>query len=85
MPTKKARHVKWPSWELETGTVTASPVPEITAARLCNSVERHIHPDADKYTDENKTYNNLDNHETVCHSVGEHVRGQVHPGGIESF
>ena len=24
-------------------------------------------------------------HETVCHSVGEYVRGQAHVNGIESF
>ena len=46
-----------------TGQVTASPVPETTAARLCNFVERHVHPDAVKYADENKAYNNLDNHD----------------------
>ena len=65
--------------------VTTSPVPETTAARLCNFVERHVHPDAVKHTDENKAYNNLDNHDTVCHSVGEHVRGEIHTGGMESF
>ena len=68
-----------------TDKVTTSPVPETTAARLYRFVERHIHPDADKYTDENKAHNNPDNHETVCHSAGEHVRGQVHTVGIGSF
>ena len=68
-----------------TGQVTASPVPETTAARLCAFVERRVHPDAVKYTDENRAYNALDHHETVCHRVGEYVRGQVHTNGIESF
>lgn len=37
------------------------------------------------YTDESKVYDDLDNHETVRHSVGEYVNGQVHTNGIESF
>ena len=27
----------------------------------------------------------MPNHETVCHGAGEHVRGDVHVQGIESF
>ncbi|MCY4585741.1 MAG: transposase [Bryobacterales bacterium] len=37
------------------------------------------------YTDEAKVYDDLDNHETVRHSVGEYVRDQIHTNGIESF
>ncbi len=42
-------------------------------------------PEAMIYTDENRAYGGLDNHETVCHSVSEYVRGQAHTNGIESF
>ena len=37
------------------------------------------------YTDESKVYDDLANHETVRHSVGEYVRDQAHTNGIESF
>jgi transposase-like protein len=38
-------------------------------------------------TDEHKSYTTLSNYEhyTVCHSVGEYVKGQAHTNGIESF
>lgn len=38
-------------------------------------------------TDEHKGYPGMKNknHQTVCHSVGEYVKGQVHTNGIESF
>ena len=39
-------------------------------------------------TDENKDYNYIDrnlSHETVKHSSGEYVRGEVHTNSIESF
>lgn len=41
--------------------------------------------DAQIYTDDNRAYKGLDNHETVCHSVGKYVQGQAHTNGIESF
>ena len=41
--------------------------------------------EADKYTDDNRSYTGLNYHQTVCHSVGEYVNGQIHTNGIESF
>ena len=58
-----------------TGTVRAMPVPETTAARLVNFVESNIAKGARVFTDENKAYGRLDNHETVNHKEGEYVRG----------
>ena len=69
----------------KTGQVTAKPVPETTAARLCNFIDKHVKASAMKYTDENKAYGSLEHHETVNHSNGEYVRGEVHTNGIESF
>ena len=37
------------------------------------------------YTDENRSYQGLDNHYSVNHSTGEYVFGDVHTNGIESF
>lgn len=68
-----------------TGHITAKPVPETTKARLEHFVEGHVDDAAIKYTDDNPAYGGLTNHETVNHSTGEYVRGQVHTNGIESF
>ena len=37
------------------------------------------------FTDKNKAYNSLDNHETVNHGDGEYVRGRVRINGAEPF
>ena len=52
---------------------------------LHNFIAQHSTPESKKYTDELLSYEGLDNHETVKHSVGEYVIGQAHTNGIESF
>ena len=37
------------------------------------------------YTDDNRAYTGLKNHEVVKHSASEYVRGDIHTNGIESF
>ena len=37
------------------------------------------------YTDDATAYSDLPNHESVKHSVMEHVKGPIHTNGIESF
>lgn len=70
----------------KTGKVAASPVPETTQARLDHFIDKHVEsPDTPVYTDSNPAYKNRRNHESINHSVGEYVRGQVHTNGIESF
>lgn len=68
-----------------TGTIRAIPVPETTAARLVEFVEPNANPNSEKFTDENRAYNGLKNHQTVKHGDGEYVRGKVHINGLESF
>ena len=68
-----------------TGQVSAKTVPETTAARLGNFVGTTAKPWAAKYTDENPAYKHLKRHQTVNHSAGEYVRGDVHVNGVESF
>ena len=48
-------------------------------------INEHAESDAMVYTDESKIYSGLENHETVDHSAGEYVHGDVHTNGIESF
>ena len=48
-------------------------------------VTDRIEPGAKVYTDEQRACLDLENHESVCHSVREYVRAQAHTNGIESF
>ncbi len=48
-------------------------------------VGAEVSSEATVYTDESSVYTKLDNHEAVNHSGGEHVRGDAHVNGIESF
>lgn len=70
----------------DTGKVAASPVPDATRKTLNRFINAHVKSRNTKvYTDSNPIYNRLRNHESVNHSMGEYVRGQVHTNGIESF
>jgi len=70
----------------------SSKVKAITAEGT-NQMEMHkfisdnVKPGAILYTDEHRSYIGLRgyNHQSINHSAGEYVRGQVHTNGIESF
>ena len=68
-----------------TNKITAKPVSETTKARLEEFIDSKVNDSAKKYTDENRAYQSLTNHESVKHSVCEYVRGQAHVNGMESF
>ena len=68
-----------------TNRISAQPVSEITQACLTEFIDNHAVRGSKKYTDENRAYQGLNNHEAVKHSVGEYVRGQAHVNGMESF
>ena len=69
------------------GKVVAQPL-EVTDSRsLVEFVETHTEPGATVYTDDASAYNALPSkykHESVRHSAGEYVRGDVHTNSIES-
>ena len=69
----------------KTKRVRATIVPDTTRATLQGFVKSHAAPAAAIYTDGESSYVGLPNHESVKHSVGEYVRGQVHTNGMESF
>ncbi len=69
----------------KTNRVSAIVMQDTKGDTLKGFVHSRSEIDAQIYTDGNRAYLGLDNHETVCHSVGEYVRGQAHTNGIESF
>ena len=64
-------------------------IPDTGKQVLHGFIERNVSRSSIIYTDEHRSYLGLNSagyqHESICHSVGEYVRNQVHTNGIESF
>ena len=69
----------------ETKRVAAQVIDDVDSETLGEFVDEHASKDAMVYTDGSSAYRGRKNHESVAHSVGEYVRGQVHTNGVESF
>lgn len=73
--------------ERGSGRIMLKPVPDVTAASLLPHAIAHTTPDTVVYTDDNTAYAALGNlciHDSVCHSAGEFVKGEVHTQSIDS-
>ena len=69
-----------------TNEVSAKVLREATTASLQGFIDARTRSDAVIYTDDYNAYTKLKNkHESVTHTAGEYVRGDVHTQGIESF
>ena len=68
----------------DTNQVSSSPVPNTRRVTLEEFIDDRVSDEAMVYTDGHASYHALSNHETVRHSAGEYVRGEVHTNGIES-
>ena len=68
-----------------TGVVRAKVIDSASGYILKRFVWNNIERAAKIYTDTATPYKRLYNHETVNHSVGEYVRGEVSTNGMESF
>ena len=69
-----------------TGKVRAEAVPDAAARTLQSFVGEHAEDGTTVYTDDASAYKGMKfDHESVCHSTGEYVRGMAHTNGIESF
>ena len=68
-----------------TGQVRAKVVPDPSGRQLRPFTGAHSQPGARMFTDEWGGYHGTPNHETVNHSGGEYVRGDVHRNGIAGF
>ena len=68
-----------------TKQVRAEPVPNTKQITLQNRVRRQAPDSVIVYSDDSVAYSGMLNHESVRHSAGEYVRGNVHTNGMESF
>ncbi len=68
-----------------TGRVAAEVVDRTDGETLRGFVAGRAGRGAMVYTDDAKAYRGLPRHESVAHSAGEYVRGDVHTNGIESL
>ena len=68
-----------------TNRISAKVVPDTKQKTLGRFVEESVAPGSKVYSDDSTAYDNLFNHESVKHSIGEYVRGMAHTNGIESF
>lgn len=69
----------------ETNRVAARVVHKADRETLLDFVDSVAHPEATIYTDGTSAYRGRPNHESVAHSMGEYVRGDVHTNGVESL
>ena len=69
-----------------TNKVSARTIVDADKPTLHGFVSEHASPGATVFTDEGRGYHGLPfDHETVCHSAGEYVKGQASTNGMESF
>lgn len=71
------------------GKVSADVVPDVKKSTLAPLIRENVQIGSDMMTDELASYQDLGkdgfNHQTVRHSAGEYVRGDVHVNSIENF
>lgn len=71
------------------GDVMTMVVPDVKRNTLQPEIEENVCKTATVYTDELRTYNNLDTigyrHRQVQHGTGEYVRGKVHTNTLEGY
>lgn len=69
----------------ETNLVAAKVIDHDNVEQMRDFVDSHAAEEATVYTDGHSAYRGRKNHESVSHTVGEYVRGQIHTNGVESF
>ena len=66
-------------------TISAKVVPAVSRPVLQGFAYDRIAQGSEVFTDDLKSYEGMQNHRSVRHSVGEYVDGQAHVNGMESF
>ncbi|MCY4184964.1 MAG: IS1595 family transposase [Rhodobacteraceae bacterium] len=69
----------------KTNKVKAKVVIDTSKLTLQGFINENVDEEAEKYTDESRSYKGLTHHSAVNHSANVFVEGIVHTNGIESF
>ena len=70
----------------ETNQIAAAVIQSTDAETLQGFAKDHANGQSSVYTDDAKAYESFPfEHDTVKHSLSEHVKGEVHTNGIESL
>lgn len=87
--TRKERKTPVVAMVQRDGPARATTTKTLSSVALLSTVQRHVGMNALLMTDEWKAYSGLDRvyegRESVTHSKGEYVRGNVHTNTVESF
>ena len=68
-----------------TNEIRAKVVPDTKKETLHAFIHENVEADAEKFTDEHRSYQGLDNHRAVNHGLGKWVDEMAHTNGMESF
>ena len=69
----------------KTNAIRVKVIPDTTKETLRAFIDENDAVDAEKFTDENRSYQGMNNHKTVNHSLGKWVNEMAHTNGLESF
>ena len=69
----------------ETNEIRAKVVSDTRKGTLHAFIAENVSEGAEKFTDENRSYQGLYNHKAVNHSLGKWVDKKAHTNGVESF
>lgn len=87
--TRKERKTPVVAMVQRDGMARATPSKTLSTVALLSTVQKYVSTDAQLMTDEWKAYGGFDRvyegRESVTHSKGEYVRGNVHTNTVESF
>jgi len=69
------------------GRIKSSPISGTSREEIHSFIDQYIAAGSTVYSDDHESYKEMKNHkhESVNHSGGEYVRGDVHTNGMESF
>ena len=69
----------------KTNAIRVKVIPDTKKETLHAFIDENVAVDAEKFTDENRSYQGMKNHKTVNHSLGKWVNEMAHTNGLESF
>ena len=69
----------------DSNSITASPMKSVSQNSVGKMIRESVGKGSKVYINYSSVFARVDNHESVNHSMGEHVRRKVYTNGVESF